>query len=144
MPSMEPQHLGLRDGRALLIREAEAADTEAALAYVERVASETTFLTMEPGELGLTVAQVAAYFQACHDSPNQLTLLAVVDGVHRGHGGGCELAPAHASLATGHRSCAARGLRSLVPSEPDADVPGSGGARGQPRRCSALSGPRVQ
>ena len=80
MTSMEPLSLTLKDGRTLVIREAEAADAEMALALVDRVAGESTFLTMEPGELGMTVEQEAAFFERCRDSPNQLYLLALVDG----------------------------------------------------------------
>ncbi len=80
MASIEPQRFTLKDGRVLMIREAEPADAEAALAMVDRVAGESTFLTMEPGELGMTVEQEAAFFGRCRDSPNQLYLFALVDG----------------------------------------------------------------
>jgi RimJ/RimL family protein N-acetyltransferase len=73
------QHL-LKNGRLLVLREAEPRDAENILAYIEQVAGESENLTFGPGEFELTVEQERAFLQMCFDSPTSLYLLAELDG----------------------------------------------------------------
>lgn len=68
-----------RDGRALLIREAEAEDAAAVLEYVNRICGETDYLTFGPGEFSLTLEEEVAYLETCRRSEQCLFLLALVE-----------------------------------------------------------------
>ena len=69
-----------QDGNSVLIREAQPSDAADLLSYVEDLAGETAYLTMVPGEFSLTEAQEAAYLAQCHESPNQIYIVAEIDG----------------------------------------------------------------
>ena len=79
--SIEAINKTLRDGRTLTIREAKPGDAAELLAYIEQLAGETQFLTMEPGEFSLTEEQEAHYLRQCADSPNQAYIVGCIDGV---------------------------------------------------------------
>ena len=74
---MEPRSYELKNG-SLLIREAEAENAGALLAYIEDVSGESDFLTFGPGEFELTEREEAGFLRACRASENQVYLLALV------------------------------------------------------------------
>ncbi|MBN1877407.1 MAG: GNAT family N-acetyltransferase [Anaerolineae bacterium] len=69
----------LKNGKALVIRQAEPSDAQAVLNYLDTVVGETNFLTFGPGEFELTVAQEAEFFEKSLEADNQIVLLALVD-----------------------------------------------------------------
>jgi RimJ/RimL family protein N-acetyltransferase len=69
-----------RDGRALLIREAEGSDAGAVLEYIDLISRETDFLTFGPGEFRLTQEEESDYLEKCRCAENCLYLLALLDG----------------------------------------------------------------
>ena len=79
--SIEAINKTLRDGQTLTIREAKPGDAAELLAYIEQLAGETQFLTMEPGEFSLTEEQEAHYLRQCAESPNQAYIVGCIDGV---------------------------------------------------------------
>lgn len=77
---MEPRHHPLPDGRRLVIREAAPDDARAVLAYVETIAGESDNLTFGPGEFGIELADEVRIIQRFRDDPQQLYLVAEVEG----------------------------------------------------------------
>jgi RimJ/RimL family protein N-acetyltransferase len=69
-----------KDGRALLIREAEGDDAGAVLAYIDLISRETDFLTFGPGEFSLTREEERDYLEKCRCAENCLYLLALAEG----------------------------------------------------------------
>ena len=76
---MQPKRHKLSDGRLLVIREAEAGDAVAALAYVEAISGESDYLSFGPGEFELTEAEEVEFLRKARESDNQLFLLGLVD-----------------------------------------------------------------
>jgi RimJ/RimL family protein N-acetyltransferase len=70
----------IKDGRTLLIREAEGDDAAAVLEYVNLISHETDFLTFGPGEFRLTQPEEADYLEKCRAAENCLYLLALLEG----------------------------------------------------------------
>jgi RimJ/RimL family protein N-acetyltransferase len=54
-----------KDGREVLIREAQGSDSRPVLDYLERVSAETDFLTFGPGEFGLSENEEGKYLENC-------------------------------------------------------------------------------
>ena len=77
---MEPRHHPLPDGRRLVIREAAPDDARAVLAYVETIAGVSDNLTFGPGEFGIELADEVRIIQRFRDDPQQLYLVAEVEG----------------------------------------------------------------
>jgi RimJ/RimL family protein N-acetyltransferase len=69
-----------KDGRPLLIREADGSDAGPVLAYIDRISRETNFLTFGPGEFLLTREEESAYLEKCRRTENALCLLALLEG----------------------------------------------------------------
>lgn len=69
-----------KDGRTLLIREAEGGDAGPVLEYLDLVSRETDFLTFGPGEFGLTQQEETAFLEKCRRAENCLYLLAFLEG----------------------------------------------------------------
>lgn len=69
-----------KDGRALVIREAEGKDAGQILAYLAIVSSETEFLTFGPGEFRLIEAEEFDYLEKCRQADNCIYWLALVEG----------------------------------------------------------------
>jgi len=69
-----------KDGRTLLIREAEGSDAGAVLAYLDVISQETDFLTFGPGEFRLTRKEESDYLEKCRRAENNLYLLALLEG----------------------------------------------------------------
>jgi RimJ/RimL family protein N-acetyltransferase len=72
-----PRRLLLRDGRAILLREAEVADSGQLISRVHRIAGESRNISLEPGEFPLTLEQERAFIRAVSAADNQLFLLAL-------------------------------------------------------------------
>ena len=70
----------LKDGRTCLIRQGTADDAEGVLHNFVLNHAQTDFLTTYPDEITFTVEQEAKYLQAKADSPNEVELVAEVDG----------------------------------------------------------------
>ena len=68
-----------KDGRHLVIREAEGGDAGAALSYINTACGESDYLTFGPGEFTLTEEEEAAHFEQCKAAPNRLYILALID-----------------------------------------------------------------
>lgn len=69
-----------RDGRSLLIRQAEGSDAPAVLAYIDMISRESDFLTFGPGEFSLTQEEETRYLEKCRSADNCLFLLALIEG----------------------------------------------------------------
>lgn len=54
----------LKDGRQLLLRPARPSDAAATIDYINRIDSQTRFMTREPGEFAMSVAQEEEYLRA--------------------------------------------------------------------------------
>ena len=72
------QTYDLKNGKQLIIREAQKADAQAILDYIDHVVGETDFLTFGPGEFGITVSQEETYIEKTQQSDNSLMLVAVI------------------------------------------------------------------
>ena len=72
--------VALRDGRPCILRNAAAEDGQAVLDIFLLTHAQTEFLTTYPEESTYTVAQEAAYMQKKADSPNEIEILAELDG----------------------------------------------------------------
>jgi RimJ/RimL family protein N-acetyltransferase len=69
-----------KDGRTLLIREAQGKDASAVLEYLDLISQETDFLTFGPGEFRLTRQEEFNYLEKCRGAENCLYLLALLEG----------------------------------------------------------------
>jgi len=69
-----------KDGREILIREAEGSDSRQMLEYIERVSGETDYLTFGPGEFELSETEEARYLERSRRTENCLFLLAFIEG----------------------------------------------------------------
>jgi RimJ/RimL family protein N-acetyltransferase len=76
---MQAKTYRLRDGIALVLREATVEDTRALVAYVEGVSGESDFLTFGPGEFGINETQEEEFLRNSRDAENRLYLLALID-----------------------------------------------------------------
>jgi len=68
-----------KDGRTLLIREAQGRDASAVLKYLNLISRESDFLTFGPGEFRLTLKEEFDYLEKCLGAENCLYLLALLD-----------------------------------------------------------------
>ncbi len=70
----------LKDGRTCILRNGTAQDAEAVLADFLLTHSETDYLTSYPDEITFTVEEEMDFLQKKQESPDEVELLAVVDG----------------------------------------------------------------
>lgn len=70
----------LKDGRTCVLRNGTAADAQGVLDNFVRNHAQTDFLTTYPDEVTFTVEGEAKYLQMKADSPNEVELVAEVDG----------------------------------------------------------------
>ena len=70
----------LKDGRTCVLRNATGADAQGVLDNFIRNHEQTDFLTTYPDEITFTVEGEAKYLQAKSDSPNEVELVAEVEG----------------------------------------------------------------
>ncbi|MHB1294893.1 MAG: GNAT family N-acetyltransferase [Anaerolineae bacterium] len=82
MTTYASQRRTLRDGRTLLIRQAEVDDAAALLAYYHAVSTESDFLSFGAGEFEVTEAEEVARIQQNQAGDNRLLVVGVVeDGI---------------------------------------------------------------
>ena len=79
--------IALKDGRACVLRQGTAQDAEGVLRNFVLNHAQTDFLTTYPDEIPFTVAQEAQYLQKKADSPDEVELVAEVDGLIVGQAG---------------------------------------------------------
>lgn len=77
----------LRDGRLCRLRNGVAADSEAVLASFLLTRRQTDFLLTYPDEISFTVEQEAQFLQGKADCPDEVLLVAEVDGAIAGTAG---------------------------------------------------------
>ena len=77
----------LKDGKLLTLRNAEATDAEAFLAYFLQCHGETDYLTTYPDETENNPEKVSARLGAKADSASEIEILAIVDGTVVGSAG---------------------------------------------------------
>ena len=77
----------LRDGRLCRLRNGVAADSEAVLASFLLTRRQTDFLLTYPDEISFTVGQESQFLQGKADSPDEVLLVAEVDGAIAGTAG---------------------------------------------------------
>jgi len=70
----------LKDGRELLLRNAEASDGEAVIGNFNQTHAETDWLLTYPDENTSTVEKESLFLERKAASPNEIELVAVVDG----------------------------------------------------------------
>jgi RimJ/RimL family protein N-acetyltransferase len=68
-----------KDGRTLIIREAEGRDAGVVLRYLDKISRETNFLTFGPGEFSLTEKEEFDYLEKCRRTDNCLYLLSLLE-----------------------------------------------------------------
>lgn len=68
-----------KDGRALLIREAEGKDAGVLLKYLDRISRETDYLTFGPGEFSPTENEEFKFLERHQTRDNCIYLLATID-----------------------------------------------------------------
>lgn len=69
----------LKDGRVLTIREAVKGDAKALIEYLDKISSETEFVTAEPGEIKLSIESEEKFIENHHKFDNWLFIVAEVD-----------------------------------------------------------------
>ena len=79
--------IALKDGRACVLRQGTAQDAEGVLRNFVLNHAQTDFLTTYPDENTFTVEQEEKYLQTKADSPDEVELVAEVDGVIVGQAG---------------------------------------------------------
>lgn len=89
-----------KEGRTIVLRNAEISDAEALIRYMKITTAETPFLIREPDEFVLTLEQEEAFIQRCIDSPRELMLVALFHGEHIGT---CSLMSVGSYRRYGHR-----------------------------------------
>ncbi len=70
----------LKNGRELIIRRAQIEDTEKILEYLQKIASESNFLTFGEGELNIAIDDQRAFIEDCLDVENKLFLVGEIGG----------------------------------------------------------------
>lgn len=74
-----------RNGREVVLRNAELSDAEDLIRYLKITTAETPYLIREPEEVTLTVEQEKVFLQSVIDDERSLLLIATVDGKHVGN-----------------------------------------------------------
>ncbi|MBO4846378.1 MAG: GNAT family N-acetyltransferase [Lachnospiraceae bacterium] len=74
-----------RNGREVVLRNAELSDAEDLIRYLKITTAETPYLIREPDEVTLTVEQEKDFLQSVIDDERSLLLIATVDGKHVGN-----------------------------------------------------------
>lgn len=72
-------------GRTIILRNAEASDSENLITYMKTTSAETPFLIREPDEFRMTLEQEEAFINERIDSERELMLIATINGEHIGN-----------------------------------------------------------
>lgn len=91
------------NGKKVLLRNARLDEAEMLIDYLKRVSGETRFLLCEPDEIKFTIEEEKDFIKKHNDSPDNLLVLAFVDGEYAGN-------------------CSFEGLRSRKRSKHRADI----------------------
>lgn len=75
----------LKDGRTCILRNARREDAADLITYLKVTSGETPYLIREPEEITLTIEQQEAFLQSKLEEPEELMLIAIVDGKHVGN-----------------------------------------------------------
>lgn len=81
----EPKEIKDRNGRTVILRNAETGDADALIEYLKVTSGETPFLIREPDEIALSSEQETAFINARIEDPGELMLIATLDGRHIGN-----------------------------------------------------------
>lgn len=90
----------LKNGRACLLRLAEASDAEMLLEYLKATSGETPYMIRGPEEVRTSLEEEAEFIRKNRENPRALHLLAFVDGAFAGS---CSFAPDSERLRMRHR-----------------------------------------
>ena len=96
-----------KEGNSITLRNAQLADADDLIIYLDKTAGETPYTLREPGEVRYTLEQEEEFIQQKNDSPKELMLLAF-DG--KKHVGNCTLTESGTTLKTSHRCSVAIAL----------------------------------
>lgn len=77
--SIEPHTFELRNGSSVVIREAEPSNARELIVFVNRVAEESDYLTLRPGDFKLTEVEEAEFLSKCQAIKNHVYLVAVIE-----------------------------------------------------------------
>ncbi|GHO45518.1 GNAT family N-acetyltransferase [Ktedonospora formicarum] len=80
MDTNDREHIRLKNGLLLTLRDAEPDDAERLLVYVEQIAGESDNVTMGPGEFGMSVEDERVYLKQIAEIPTSLYLIAEIEG----------------------------------------------------------------
>ena len=81
----EPRIIQTKDGREVILKNADVSDAAVLLRYLKTTAAETRFLMREPEEITLTLEQQEAFLRGKQEAERELMLIAELDGVHVGN-----------------------------------------------------------
>lgn len=76
--SVEPHSFELKNGRFVIIREADPSDAKELLVFVNRVGGESDYLAFGAGEFELTEAEEADFLSKCNAAETHIYLVAVI------------------------------------------------------------------
>ena len=74
------EHICLRNGDAVVIREAKKDDAKALIEYVNTISGESDFMTFGPGEFGMSIEQEESFLDNVAGQKNAIYLIAVAGG----------------------------------------------------------------
>ena len=81
---MVPKRIELKSGQVLIIREAQKKDASRILDYVERIAGETDFLNIGPGDFNMSFEDEEKYILSCLESTTAFFIIAEIAGMFAG------------------------------------------------------------
>ena len=85
--TFEKKKINLKDGRACILRPAEAKDAEAMVEWIRIVSSETPFLLRNEDEVTYTVEAEALLLENKRSNPREIMMVAEVEGMIAGNCG---------------------------------------------------------
>ncbi len=80
-----PKEIIDKNGRKVILRNAEVEDAEALIEYLKVTTGETPFLIREPDEVTLSLEQEQNFIKDKIDATRELMLIATIDGNHIGN-----------------------------------------------------------
>ena len=76
----EPRTINLKDGRSCILRPTHPDDSEQMIEYMKHTAGETPYLLRYPDEVSYTLEQERELLTTMLNSPDQVMMVAIVDG----------------------------------------------------------------
>ena len=74
------KNVQLKNGQEIVIRKAVQSDAAGLVSYIDRISSQSDFLTFGPGEFNVTVTQEEAFIEGISTQNNALMLVAEAEG----------------------------------------------------------------